>query len=72
MRRNLYRGLLGGIDSALAWGLAEKTAREAKHLRTRQLKQAIEAWEDEGGALSLATGGDARRDSFDSANPFSR
>jgi hypothetical protein len=72
MRRDLYRGLLGGIDSALAWGLAEKTAREARHLHTRQLKHAIEAWEDEGGALSLATGGDARRDSLDSTSTFAR
>lgn len=60
MRHGLYRGLLGGIDSALAWGLAEKTAREAKRLRARQLKQAIEAWEDEGGAVSRAATGDAR------------
>lgn len=61
MRRDLYRGLLGGVDSALAWGLAERTVRSVKRLRHAPYwRQAIETWEDEGGALSPLTGGGAR------------
>ena len=53
MRRNLYKQLLGGVASALAGGVAERTARSVRRQRGRQqLKQALEAWEYEGGALS--------------------
>jgi hypothetical protein len=57
----LYRGLLGGADSALAWGIANKAALDVSHPgRTWQLAQAIETWEDEGGAVSPMTRGGAR------------
>lgn len=53
MRRDLYRGLPGGAESALAWGVAEMTARGAKRQRRMlQLTRAIETWEDEGGATA--------------------
>jgi hypothetical protein len=54
MRRNLYKQLRGGVASALAWGVAERTARSVmRRQRARQQwKQELEAWEYEGGALS--------------------
>ena len=51
MRRDLSRALLGGVDSALAWGLAEKTHRMARQRRSRQWSQAIQTWEGEGGRV---------------------
>lgn len=56
MARDLYRGLLGGVESALAWGRAEKARRGVKPPRPAQPPtQAIETWEEEGGALSPVT-----------------
>jgi len=53
MRRNHYKQLLGGVASALSWGVAERAARRVKPQRGRQqLKLALEAWKYEGGALS--------------------
>ena len=53
MRRNLYKQLLGGVASALSWGVAERAARRVKPQRGRQqLKLALEAWKYGGGALS--------------------
>jgi hypothetical protein len=51
MRRDLSRALLGGVDSALAWGLAEKTDRMERQRRSRQWAQAIQTWEGEGGKV---------------------
>ena len=51
MKRDLSRALLGGVDSALAWGLAEKTDRMECQRRSRQLAQAIQTWEAEGGRV---------------------
>ena len=53
MARDLYRGLLGGVESALAWGRAEQARRGVKPPHpARPPSHAIETWEDEGGALS--------------------
>jgi len=51
MRRDLSRALLGGVDSALAWGPAEKTDRMERQRRSRQGAQAIQTWEGEGGRV---------------------
>jgi hypothetical protein len=61
MKRDLYRGLLGGAEAALAWGSAERALRGARGRRVkRQLTQALERWEHEGGALVPATRSSAR------------
>ena len=49
MKRDLYRRLLGGVDLALAWGLAEKTDQMERQRRAGQWAQAIQTWEGEGG-----------------------
>jgi hypothetical protein len=49
MKRALSRALLGGVDSALAWWLAEKMDRTGRQRQSRQWTQAIQTWEGEGG-----------------------
>ena len=50
MRRDLYRGLLGGVASAVAWGLAKQIDQAERHSRSRQRAHAMQVWEGEGGS----------------------
>ena len=50
MRRDLYRGLLGGVASAAAWGLAKQIDQAERHNRSRQRAYAMQVWEGEGGS----------------------
>ena len=49
-RRDLYRGLLGGVDSTIAWGLAMQIDQVQRHSLSRQRVPAIQIWEGEGGS----------------------
>jgi hypothetical protein len=58
MKRDLSRALLGGVDSALAWGLAERMDRMERRRQSWQCAQAIQAWEGEGGRVPDRPTGD--------------
>ncbi|HUL04514.1 MAG TPA: hypothetical protein VLV16_14935 [Gemmatimonadales bacterium] len=52
MRRDLYRGLLEGVASAVAWGLAKQIDQVERHSRSRQRAHAMQIWEGEGGSAT--------------------